>query len=565
MYSVCAEFQKAFPDKLVAYIDSEQCLAKGTRIYNADTKTNSNIEDLVGTEFHVLSSSKDNKIIKQKATAIYKGKELVYKLSASRGHSIEATDSHLFLTQDGYKELKDIKIGDTLYTPKNLVQEQKDNLNKRDQDLYRLLGLHLGDGTINQASISDIDPLIIEDIKNIVETHLDSTISIDNTNIRIINKTQGYKLKNKEEIKKLFLEEKYTLSELATCYGLSLKTLKDLLIRAEIVNEGYDFRKHSVETRIKGSTRPLLKPKVNQVKQRASQAYYFLKTFPTFSLYAKDKYIPSNLTLSQLAQVLAGYFMADGTVSTSESKLCFSMSTSSFKLASDLKTSLLRFGITSQTYEYNKKKEDGSYYNTCYIITSSGSDNASKFLEHIPIYSYKKNNLVSALNNCKGTMDRRKYLGDLICLEVTGIEEMGVKPVYDISVANMDFLERNFIANGIITHNCVSLEYMSQFGVNVEELEFQQPETAEEALEIINAYAETGVFSLIILDSIASMQTKAQLERSLEDKTMGALANVLTVGLTKIKTTCKRTDTTLFMVNQVRDKISKDFKHNATT
>ena len=140
--------------------------------------------------------------------------------------------------------------------------------------------------------------------------------------------------------------------------------------------------------------------------------------------------------------------------------------------------------------------------------------------------------------------------------EIYGLESCGKSStMYSVVAEHQKAYPDKLVAYIDVEQAC-NLEYMAQFGINVNELEFQQPETAEEALEIINTYAQTGAFSLIVLDSIAAMQTKAQLEKTMEDKTIGSLAGVLSPGLTKIKTTCKRTDTTLFLVNQVRDKIT---------
>lgn len=140
--------------------------------------------------------------------------------------------------------------------------------------------------------------------------------------------------------------------------------------------------------------------------------------------------------------------------------------------------------------------------------------------------------------------------------EMFGLESSGKSSsMYSVVAQFQKAFPDKFVAY-IDTEQAVNLQYMAQFGVDTNELEFQQPETAEEALEIINTYAQTGVFSLIVLDSIAAMQTKAQLEKTMEDKTIGSLSGVLSPGLTKIKTTCKKTDTTLFLINQVRDKIT---------
>ncbi len=102
----------------------------------------------------------------------------------------------------------------------------------------------------------------------------------------------------------------------------------------------------------------------------------------------------------------------------------------------------------------------------------------------------------------------------------------------------------------------VSIPYMQQFGVDIDALDFQQLSVAEDVLSAIDAYAESGACSLLIIDSIPALLTKAQLEKGIDSKTMASLAGVLTPAINRIKDTCKRTNTTLVLVNQTRAGLS---------
>ena len=102
----------------------------------------------------------------------------------------------------------------------------------------------------------------------------------------------------------------------------------------------------------------------------------------------------------------------------------------------------------------------------------------------------------------------------------------------------------------------VSIPYMQQFGVDLDMLDFQQLSVAEEVLSAIEAYAASGACSLIVLDSIPALLTKAQLEKGIDAKTMASLAGVLTPAINRIKDTCKKTNTTLVLINQVRSGLS---------
>ena len=139
--------------------------------------------------------------------------------------------------------------------------------------------------------------------------------------------------------------------------------------------------------------------------------------------------------------------------------------------------------------------------------------------------------------------------------EIYGLESSGKSSICYSIVAQFQKAFPDRIVAYIDAEHAVSLSYAKQFGIDLDNLDFQQPTTAEECLEIIETYSQTGAVSLIILDSIAAMLTKAQLEKGIDEKTMGSLAGVLSPGLTRIKTTLSNTNTTLICVNQVRSNI----------
>ena len=144
-----------------------------------------------------------------------------------------------------------------------------------------------------------------------------------------------------------------------------------------------------------------------------------------------------------------------------------------------------------------------------------------------------------------------KNLYDNISLESSGKSSICYSIVAQFQKA---FPDR--IVAYIDAEHAVSLSYAKQFGIDLDNLDFQQPTTAEECLEIIETYSQTGAVSLIILDSIAAMLTKAQLEKGIDAKTMASLAGVLTPAINRIKDTCKKTNTTLVLINQVRSGLS---------
>lgn len=146
-------------------------------------------------------------------------------------------------------------------------------------------------------------------------------------------------------------------------------------------------------------------------------------------------------------------------------------------------------------------------------------------------------------------------LGRLV--EVYGPESSGKSSICMAACASAQRTYPDKYICYIDAEQAFSLEYAKKFGIDVEsdQFIFTQPSSAEEALEIMNTYAESGVFSLIVLDSVASMATEAQLSKAMDEKTMGSLAGVLSPGLTKIKNSLAKTKTLGLFVNQVREKV----------
>lgn len=97
--------------------------------------------------------------------------------------------------------------------------------------------------------------------------------------------------------------------------------------------------------------------------------------------------------------------------------------------------------------------------------------------------------------------------------------------------------------------------YAKRIGVNIDELLYSQPDSAEQAGEIIDMLIDSGEVDLIILDSVAQMVTQAELEGSMEDQQMGILARFMGKFLRKITPKAAKTGTTVICINQIREKV----------
>lgn len=109
------------------------------------------------------------------------------------------------------------------------------------------------------------------------------------------------------------------------------------------------------------------------------------------------------------------------------------------------------------------------------------------------------------------------------------------------------------------TENKADLKWAKLNGVDLNKLEFSQVGLCETVLDSLQIMVESGLFRLIVIDSVAAMPTKAELEGDAGDATIGVQAKMLSVALKKLAELVAKTQTTIIFVNQVRDKISLGF------
>lgn len=97
--------------------------------------------------------------------------------------------------------------------------------------------------------------------------------------------------------------------------------------------------------------------------------------------------------------------------------------------------------------------------------------------------------------------------------------------------------------------------YAKRLGVNMEELIYATPDYMEQGMQMIEDMANTGAFSLIVVDSIASMVPKVEWEGELEDQNMAVQARILSRSLKKLVGTASRNSCTIMFINQIREKV----------
>ena len=108
-------------------------------------------------------------------------------------------------------------------------------------------------------------------------------------------------------------------------------------------------------------------------------------------------------------------------------------------------------------------------------------------------------------------------------------------------------------------------EYAKVLGVNIEELLVSQPDTGEQALEITETLVRSGALDVIVLDSVAALVPKAELDGEMGDSHMGLQARLMSQALRKLTGTVSRSNTCVIFINQIREKIGIMFGNPETT
>lgn len=107
--------------------------------------------------------------------------------------------------------------------------------------------------------------------------------------------------------------------------------------------------------------------------------------------------------------------------------------------------------------------------------------------------------------------------------------------------------------------------YARNLGVNVDDLLVSQPDCGEQALEITNALVQTAAIDVVVVDSVAALVPKAELEGEMGDSFMGLHARLMSQAMRKLTGSIARTNTCLIFINQLREKIGVVFGNPETT
>ena len=121
------------------------------------------------------------------------------------------------------------------------------------------------------------------------------------------------------------------------------------------------------------------------------------------------------------------------------------------------------------------------------------------------------------------------------------------------------------VAAFIDAEHALDLKYARRLGVDTEQLLFSQPDYGEQALDIVDEILKANVVDLIVVDSVAALTPKAELEGDMEKNHVGLQARMMSQALRKLTAIASKTDSCLIFINQIREKVGVSWGSNETT
>jgi recombination protein RecA len=125
--------------------------------------------------------------------------------------------------------------------------------------------------------------------------------------------------------------------------------------------------------------------------------------------------------------------------------------------------------------------------------------------------------------------------------------------------------KKNGIAAYIDAEHALDVTYAKKIGVNTDDLLISQPDTGEQALEIAETLVRSGALDVLVVDSVAALVPKAELEGEMGDAQMGLQARLMSQALRKLTGAISKSKTTVIFINQLRMKIGVFFGNPETT
>jgi recombination protein RecA len=161
-----------------------------------------------------------------------------------------------------------------------------------------------------------------------------------------------------------------------------------------------------------------------------------------------------------------------------------------------------------------------------------------------------------------------------LALGIGGIPRGRVVEIYGPESSGKTTLTLHIIANTqkaggvaafIDAEHALDPEYAKRIGVNVNDLLISQPDNGEQALDIVDALVNSGAIDVVVVDSVAALVPKAEIEGDMGDSHMGRQARLMSQALRKLTAIISRSNCTVIFINQIRMKIGVVFGNPETT
>ncbi len=161
-----------------------------------------------------------------------------------------------------------------------------------------------------------------------------------------------------------------------------------------------------------------------------------------------------------------------------------------------------------------------------------------------------------------------------LALGVLGVPRGRVVEIYGPEASGKTTLAQHIIAEvqkagGIAAfvdaEHALDPEYARKIGVNVDELLISQPDTGEQALDIVETLVRSNAVDVVVIDSVAALTPKAEIEGDMGDSHMGLQARLMSQALRKLTAIISKTKTVVIFINQIRQKIGVMFGNPETT
>lgn len=148
-------------------------------------------------------------------------------------------------------------------------------------------------------------------------------------------------------------------------------------------------------------------------------------------------------------------------------------------------------------------------------------------------------------------------------IECYGPESSGKTTVALHAIAEVQ--KNGGLAAFIDAEHALDPDYAANLGVNVDELLLSQPDTGEQALEIADALVSSGAIDIVVIDSVAALVPRAEIEGEMGDSHIGLQARLMSQALRKLSGSINKTKTIAFFINQIREKVGVMFGNPETT